>query len=133
MVFFCKNDIREDMNRISELELKEIISSYGLNDLVFDIFKQAEPDTALYIFHDNGDVKYCLIVADFLDDNIEFPCDFRFNYYLDTLVRFRATHALSYIKDAKKRAVGYVDDNHYRTMANNGDVCMLFVIDELEV
>lgn len=121
------------MNRISELELKEIISSYGLNDLVFDIFKQAEPDTALYIFHDNGDVKYCLIVADFLDDNIEFPCDFRFNYYLDTLVRFRATHALSYIKDAKKRAVGYVDDNHYRTMANNGDVCMLFVIDELEV
>ncbi len=121
------------MNRIDEFELKEIISSYGLSDLVFDEFKQVEPDTALYIFHDNGDVKYCLIVADFLDDNIEFPCDFRFDYYPDALVGFKATYAFSYVKDAKKRAVGYADDNHYRTVANNGDVCMLFVIDELEV
>ena len=121
------------MNRINEFELKEIINSYGLNDLVFDMFKQVEPDAALYFFHDNDSVKYCLIAADFLDGNIEFPCDFRFNYYSDTLVRFRATHALSYVKDAKKIAVGYVDDNHYRTVANTGDVCMLFVIDELEV
>ena len=121
------------MNKINELELKEIINSYGLDNLVFDVFKQVEPDTALYFFHDNDNVKYCLIATDFLAGNIEFPCDFRFDYYSDTLVRFRATHALSYVKDAKKRAVGYVDDDHYRTMANNGDVCMLFVIDELEV
>ena len=107
------------MNRIDGFELKEIIGSYGLSNLVFDKFKQVEPDTALYIFHDNGDVKYCLIVADFLDDNIEFPCDFRFDYYSDALVRFRA--------------VGYVDDNHYRTVANNGDVCMLFTIEGLEL
>ena len=38
------------MNRINELELKEIISSYGLSNLVFDKFKQVEPDTALYFF-----------------------------------------------------------------------------------
>ena len=53
------------MNRINELELKEIISSYGLSNLVFDKFKQVEPDTALYIFHDHVDVKDSLIVADF--------------------------------------------------------------------
>lgn len=121
------------MNRISELELKEIISSYELNDLVFDMFKQVEPDTALYFFHDNDNVKYCLIAADFLDGNIEFPCDFRFNYYPDTFVGFKATYAFSYVKNAKKRAVGYVDDNHYRTVANNGDVCMLFTVDGLEL
>ena len=121
------------MNRIDGFELKEIIGSYGLSNLVFDKFKQVEPDTALYIFHDNGDVKYCLIVADFLDDNIEFPCDFRFDYYSDALVRFKATYAFSYVKNAKKRAVGYVDDNHYRTVANNGDVCMLFTIEGLEL
>lgn len=121
------------MNRVNELELKEIIGSYGLSNLVFDKFKQVELDTALYIFHDNGDVKYCLIVADFLDDNIEFPCDFRFDYYSDALVRFKATYAFSYVKNAKKRAVGYVDDNHYRTVANNGDVCMLFTIEGLEL
>ena len=121
------------MNRIDGFELKEIIGSYGLSNLVFDKFKQVEPDTALYIFHDNGDVKYCLIVADFLDDNIEFPCDFRFDYYSDALVRFKATYAFSYVKNAKKRAVGYVDDNYYRTVANNGDVCMLFTIEGLEL
>ena len=121
------------MNKINELELKEIISSYGLNDLVLDIFKQVEPDTALYFFHDNDNVKYCLIASDFLDDNIEFPCDFRFNYYPDALVRFNATYAFSYVKNAKKKAMGYVDDNHYRTVANNGDACMLFTIEGLEL
>lgn len=53
------------MNRIDGFELKEIIGSYGLSNLVFDKFKQVEPDTALYIFHDNGDVKYCLICSGF--------------------------------------------------------------------
>ena len=29
---------------------------------------------------------------------------------------------------------GYVDDNHYRTMSDNGGgVCMLFAIDELKI
>lgn len=39
------------MNKIDEAEIKEIIKSYGLDDLVFDTFMQVEPDTALYIFH----------------------------------------------------------------------------------
>ena len=121
------------MNRINEFELKEIIASYRMSNLIFDKFKQVEPDTALYIFHDNNNVKYCLITADFLDGDIEFPCGFKFSYYPDALASFRATHAFSYIDNAKKKAVGYVDDEHYRTASNFGDVCMLFAIDELEV
>lgn len=123
------------MNKINESELKEIIDSYGLNDLVFDTFRQVEPDTALYIFHneDNAEIKYCLIASDYLDDNIEFPCDFEFDYYPDASVKFRAIRIFSYVDGAKKKAEGYVDDNHYRTVSSTGDVCMLFAVDELKI
>lgn len=40
------------MYKINEAELKEIIGSYGLDDLIFDALRWVEPDTAIYIFHD---------------------------------------------------------------------------------
>ena len=124
-----------NMHKIDEVELKEIIESYGLNDLVFETFKQVEPDTALYIFHDKTDKnKYCLIASDFLDNNIELPCNFEFDYYPDSIVKFKATHVFSYIDGAKKKAEGYIDDNHYRTISDGGGgVCMLFAVDKLEI
>ena len=125
-----------DMHEIDKVELKEIIESYGLNDLVFDTFKQVEPDTALYIFHDkdNKKIKYCLMASDYLDGDIELPYDFEFDYYPDNIVKFRAIRIFSYIDNAKKKAEGYIDDGHYRTMSDNGGgVCMLFAIDELIV
>lgn len=124
------------MQKINDKELKEIIESYGLNDLVFDTFKQVEPDTALYIFHDKNDIKikYCLIASDYLDGNIELPCDFEFDYYQYNCVKFRVIHIFSYVNNAKKKADGYIDDNHYRTMADNGGgVCMLFAIEDLKI
>ena len=64
--FPCYYGIIMDMHKIDKVELKEIIESYGLNDLVFDTFKQVEPDTTLYIFHDkdNKKNKYCLMASD---------------------------------------------------------------------
>lgn len=123
------------MREIDKEELKEIIESYGLGNLVFDVFKQVEPDTALYIFHDEDNVNanYCLIVADYLDNDIELPCDFEYDYYPNNTVKFRAINAFSYINDAKKKAIGYIDDNHYRTKASTGDVCMLFAVDKLKI
>ena len=121
------------MHKIDEVELKEIIESYGMTDLIFETFKQVEPDTALYIFHDNNNKKYCLIASDFLDDNIELPCDFEFNYYPDCIIKFTVVHIFSCVDDAKKKAEGYIDDNHYRTISDNGGVCMLFAVDELKV
>ena len=35
--------------------------------------------------------------------------------------------------DAKKKADEYIDDEHYRTKASTGDVCMLFIVDELKI
>ncbi|MBR3132208.1 hypothetical protein IKG33_02260 [Candidatus Saccharibacteria bacterium] len=122
------------MDRIDETELKEIIDSYGLDELIFDTFKQVEPDTALYFFHDRDNTKYCLITSDYLDNNIKLPCDFKYDYYPDNIVEFRAIRIFSYVENAKKKAEGYIDDNHYRTMASTGGgVCMLFAIDKLKI
>ena len=122
------------MERISDEELKEIIESYGLDDLVFDTFKQVEPDKALYVFHGKEDtgMKYCLIVADYLDSNIELPCSFKFDYYPDSFVSFKANRIISYVDNAKKTTDEYIDDNHYLTMASTGDVCMFLGVDELK-
>ncbi len=122
------------MHKIDETELKEIIGSYGINGLVFDTFKQAEPDTALYFFHDKNNTRYCLMASDYLDDNIELPCNFKYDYYSNNAVEFRAVRIFSYVENAKKKAEGYIDDNHYRTMPSaGGGVCMLFAIDGLKI
>lgn len=121
------------MRRIDEAGLKEITKSYGLDSLVFDFYKQVEPDTALYFFHDKDNIRYCLIASDYLDSDIELPHDFEYDYYPDNTAKFRAIYIFSYTDDAKKKAKGYIDDNHYRTMASTGDVCMLFTIDELKI
>ncbi len=121
------------MDRIDEAELSEIIESYGLKSLIFDSFKQVEPDTSLYFFHDKDNHRYCLIASDYLDSDIELPCDFDFDYYPDNSVKFRAVHIFSYMDNAKKKAEGYIDDNHYRTISDTGGVCMLFAVDELEI
>lgn len=124
------------MYKIGKDELKEIIESYGLKDLVFDTFKQVEPDIVLYFFHDKDDVKtkYCLMASDYLDADINLPRNFEFDYYPDNGVKFRAIRIFSYVDNAKKKADGYIDDNHYRTISDaGGGVCMLFGIDELKI
>ena len=74
------------------------------------------------------------MASDYLEDEIELPCDFVFDYYPDSVVKFRAVHIFSYVDNAKKKAEGYIDDNHYRTISNaGGSVCMLFAVDELEM
>lgn len=121
------------MHEIPKNELKEILESYGLYEASFDTFKQAEPDTALYFFHDKNNTRYCLIASDYIDGDIELPCDFEYDYYPNDNIKFRVVYIFSYLKNAKKKASGYIDDEHYRTMASTGDVCMLFAIDELEM
>ena len=124
------------MHRIDETELKEIIESYGLDDLVFETFKHAEPDIDLYIFHDkdNEANKYCLMASDYMDNEIELPYDFEFDYYPGSIVKFRVIRIFSCIDGAKKKAKGYIDDNHYLAISDNGGgVCMLFAIDNLEI
>ncbi|MFC2702606.1 MAG: hypothetical protein ACFN3A_02235 [Candidatus Nanosyncoccus sp.] len=117
---------------ISKKELSEIIESYGFDNLVFDSFKQVEPDTALYIFHDERGARYCLIVADFLTDDIEMPCDFIYDYYTDTTIKFRAIKQYSYIENASKKANGYIDDKKHLTKTSTGDICILLSVDNLE-
>ena len=120
------------MKELKEKELKEIIASYGLGDLVFERFVQVEPDTAMYVFHDN-DTKYVLLVADYLGgyDEFELPHEFKFDYYPDRRVKFNAIRRLSYVDDASKAAINYVDDMHLVTQASTGDVCMLFGVDNV--
>lgn len=115
------------MERIDDIELDEIIKSYGFEDLAFDSFKQVEPDTALYFFHDKlNNEQYCLMVSDFPSDDIELPSVFKYDYYPDDVAEFEAIKKYSYITNAAKKADGYIDENHCLTVSNSGDVCMLF-------
>ena len=121
------------MEKISKPELVEILKSYGLCNLIFDFFRQVEPDTAIYVFHDEENIQYCLVAADYLFDDAKMPYYFEYSYYSNAVVKFRAIKQLSYIENAPKKAVGYIDDEKHRTKASTGDVCMLYVIDDLEL
>lgn len=129
-----KNDIIHMMKEISQTELKEIIASYGFEGLSFEKFIQVEPDTAVYIFHDDKNAKYVLLVADYLGgyDEFNLPHEFAFDYYPDNKVTFDAVRRFSYINNAPKAAVNYIDDDHLKTQATTGDVCMLFGADNLK-
>ena len=120
------------MKKIDKIELGEIIKSYWFNNLAFDCFKKVEPDTALYIFHDEKNIRYCLVAADFLTDDIKIPCEFMYNYYINTIVKFRAIKQFSYIKNAPKKADNYIDDKKHWTRTSTGDVCILLAVDNLE-
>ena len=117
---------------ISNNELSEILASYDLKDLIFDYYKSVEPDTDIYIFHDKNNRQYCLIASDYLDET-EMPCEFIFEYYKDDSAYFRAIKRFSYVPEATKAAVGYVDDGYFRTMASTGDVCMMYEVEDLSV
>ena len=117
---------------LEKKELSEIIKSYGFDNLIFDSFRQVEPDTALYIFHNEENIQYCLVMADFLTDDIEIPCDFTFDYYIDSVVKFRTIKQFSYVENAPKRAKGYIDDQKHFTRTSNGDICVLLAVDNLE-
>lgn len=123
-----------DMYKINQDELMEILKSYGIEDLIFDKFLQVEPDLALYIFHDDKNINYVLIAADYLDgyEDLELPCDFEFNYYYNKIVSFRAIRRFSYLDNATKKTEGYIDDDHLWTKASTGDVCMLYACDDLK-
>lgn len=106
--------------------------SYGLKNLIFDQSCVVEPDTILYFLHDDK-ASYILVAADYLGgyEKIDLPCDFNYDYYPNMVVKFRAYHRFSYIDGAKKRAKGYIDDDHLWTKTSTGDVCMLFACDEI--
>lgn len=118
------------MQRIEQEELSEIIKSYGLDNLVFDSVKDVEPDLSLYFFHDPNHKKYVLIVADYLGgyETINLPHKFTFDFYENASVEFTATKLYSYVENAPKAATNHIDDGHYLTEANTGDVCMLYQI-----
>lgn len=91
------------MEKISKPELVEILKSYGLYNLIFDFFRQVEPDTAIYVFHDEENIQYCLVAADYLSDDTKMPYFFEYNYYSNAVVKFRAIKQLSYIENAPKK------------------------------
>ena len=121
------------MEKIAGDELAEIIASYSLEDLVFERFVQVEPDTAIYIFHDNKGAKYVLLVADYLGgyDEFELPHKFVFDYYPDRIVKFDAVRKFPYVHNAPKATLNYEDSKHLVTQASTGDVCMLFGVDNV--
>ena len=121
------------MEKISKPELVEILKSYGLCNLIFDFFRQVEPDTAIYVFHDEENIQYCLVAADYLFDDAKIPYYFEYSYYSNAVVKFRTLKQLSYVENAPKKAVEYIDDERHRTKASTGDVCMLYIIDDLEL
>ena len=124
------------MEKISQDELMEILESYGVDGVSYETSRQVTPDSMIYVFSDKDDIKYVLYSADFLGgyEDLDMPHDFSFNdgYPYDK-VSFRAIKIFSYKNDAKKMASGYIDDNHYWTKSSTGDVCMLFVVDELKI
>ena len=134
--FPCWNDIITDMmNRIKQDELIEILNSYGIENVFYNDSKQISPDSMVYIFSGKDGVRYVLLSADYLGgyEKLKMPYDFEFDDGLPySKVSFRAVKVFSYKKNAKKKAKGYIDDNHYWTKASTGDVCMLFAIDGLK-
>ena len=113
------------MDAISKEELQEILESYGLKNLVFDTLRQVEPFIALYFFHD-AKAKYCLMVSDNLESDVKVPCDYQFDHYPNEVTSFHTVKVFSYVENAKKKAEGYIDEDHYWTKASTGDICMLF-------
>lgn len=123
------------MNKIAQDELAEILDSYGINGVFYDDAKQITPDSMIYIFSDKDGAKYILLAADFLGgyEKLKMPYDFEFDDgFPYNKVSFRAVKIFTYKDGAKKRAEGYIDDNHYWTKASTGDICMLFAVDELK-
>lgn len=123
------------MNKIAQDELAEILDSYGINGVFYDGAKQITPDSMIYIFSDKAGTKYILLAADFLGgyEKLKMPYDFEFDDgFPYSKTSFRAVKIFTYKDGAKKRAEGYIDDNHYWTKASTGDICMLFAVDELK-
>ncbi len=124
------------LNPIPQDELFEILESYGIDGVSFDSSWDVGPDSMVYVFSDKYGAKYVLLVADYLGgyEEIEVPCNFEFDYgFPYSKVSFRAVKVFAYKDNAKKKAEGYIDDNHYWTIASTGDVCMLFGVDELKI
>ena len=122
------------MNVISPDELAEILESYSISDVFYDTSKWVTPDSMIYIFSDKSGANYILYAADYLGgyNDLDVPCDFDFDDgYPYSKVSFRVVKIFSYKENAKKKAKGYIDDNHYYTKASTGDVCMLFAVDKL--
>lgn len=123
------------MEEISEKELIEILKSYGVSDASFLVSKRVTPDSMVYVFADEKSANYVLYAADYLGgyEDLDMPHDFKFDYgFPYDKISFRAVRVFSYVDKAKKKADGYIDDNHYWTKASTGDVCMLFGVDEIE-
>ncbi|MBQ3353334.1 hypothetical protein IJG89_03280 [Candidatus Saccharibacteria bacterium] len=122
------------MKKISQIELNKIVASYGFGNLSFKEYMQVEPDTALYILCDDKGAYYILLVSDYLGgyDEIKLPHRFMFDYYPEKKIRFDAICSFSYVDNAPKAAADYIDDNHLKTQASTGDICMLFSVDKLK-
>lgn len=123
------------MRMISEEELIKILESYGISNVSYRASKQVAPDSMVYIFTDGKGANYVLYAADYLGgyEDLDMPHDFKFDYgFPYDKDSFRAVRVFSYVDKAKKKADGYIDDNHYWTKASTGDVCMLFGVDEIE-
>ena len=59
---------------LTKSERKDLLSAYGYPNLTEETHYQVEPDTWLYLFHDEANKKYLLVVADYLDLDIDhFP------------------------------------------------------------
>ena len=123
------------MNNISQDELKTILESYGVSNVNFDGVKKVTPDSRMYIFSGNNGKKYALYAADYLGgyESLKLPCNLKFDekYPYDKL-SICVIKIFSYKADAKNKALGYIDDNHYWTKASTGDVCTLFGISDIE-
>lgn len=124
------------MRKIPENELKDIIKSYGFNDLIFDTWGQVEPDSCVYVFHNSKKEYFVLFAADFLGgyEEIKYPHKFEFDFgYGYTEIKFTAEKPCSYIDNAPKRAADYIDDNRLWTKSTStGDICMLFKVNDIK-
>lgn len=123
------------MRMIPEEELIIILESYGVGDVFYITSKRVTPDSMVYVFADEKGANYVLYAADYLGgyEDLDMPHDFEFDYgFPYDKISFRAVRVFSYVDKAKKKADGYIDDNHYWTKASTGDVCMLFGVDEIK-
>lgn len=65
---------------LSKEERKKILAAYDCKDFIEDGHYQVEPDVWIYLFHDENNKKYILIVADYIDYYYDFfPHLLKFN------------------------------------------------------
>lgn len=89
---------------LSKEERKEILDAYGRGNLIENGHYQVEPDVWVYLFHDENNKKYVLIVADYIDYYYDaFPHLLKFENSEFTKLEFVLQREISIKDDSLKK------------------------------